>query len=412
MNTIILKEHLIMNKNIILSRHITFLLMLYFIPSINNAQPLTNTKKHKAIDISYFMDSAHHWYDIYGEEKVVNALPNKPRYKPEEITKIADNILLFQKVNGGWPKNYDMLAILTDKQKEAVKKSIADTNTTTFDNGTTHSQVEYLSKVYTATHEEKYKVGCLKGIDFILSAQYSNGGWPQFYPHMEGYSKYITFNDGAMMGIMEVLQHILQNNQGYSFVDKTRREKVLAAFNKGLECILKCQVKENGILYSWCQQHDNVDFRPQWARAFEPPSICNDESVEIVKFLMNLDNPSPEIIKSIQSAVKWFNDSKILGIKVKVISAPTVKYKWRTSSTDRIVEKYPNAPPIWTRYYELITHKPLFCNRDSKPVYSLSEVDRERRDGYRWYVYTPKEVLDIYPEWQRKWAPDQNVLSK
>jgi len=358
------------------------------------------------------MDSAHHWYDIYGDDKVITALPNKPRYKPEEITEIADNILLFQKVNGGWPKNYDMLAILTDKQKEAVKKSVKDTSTTTFDNGTTHSQVEYLSKVYTATHDEKYKTGCLKGIDFILSAQYSNGGWPQFYPNKAGYSKFITFNDDAMMGIMEVLQHILKNNPEYSFVDNTHREKIQVAFNKGLDCILRCQIKENGILYSWCQQHDNVNFRPRWGRAFEPPSICNGESAEIVKLLMSLDNPSLEIIRSIQGAVKWFNNSKILGIKVKVISAPTVVYKWRTSSTDRIVENDPNAPPIWTRFYELKTHTPMFCTRDSKTVYSLADVERERRDGYGWYTYAPQEVLDIYPEWQKKWAPDQNILSK
>lgn len=41
---------------------------------------------------------------------------------------------------------------------------------------------------------------------------------------------------------------------------------------------------------------------------------------------------------------------------------------------------YPSKPLIWTHYYELKTNKLLFCNRDSKVVYSLAEVDRERRD--------------------------------
>ncbi len=38
-------------------------------------------------------------------------------HKETEIIKIADNILLFQRDNRGWPKNCDMQAILTDGQK-------------------------------------------------------------------------------------------------------------------------------------------------------------------------------------------------------------------------------------------------------------------------------------------------------
>ena len=69
-----------------------------------------------------------------------------------------------------------------------------------------------------------------------------------------------------------------------------------------------------------------------------------------------------------------------------------------------------SAAPIWTRYYELKTHRPLFCNRDSKVVYSLAEVLRERRDGYGWYTYEPQKVLKLYPTWQKKWAPGKNVF--
>lgn len=400
-----------MKKYISLSHRIVALMILCFLPLIINAQNESITKKYEAIDINDFMDSWHHWYDLFGDDRIINPLPDQKRYLPEDITKIADNILLFQKVNGGWPKNYDMLAVLTSEQKTAVIKSSADINSTTFDNGATHSHIEYLSKVYAVTKDERYKEGCIKGINFILSAQYPNGGWPQYYPHNPGYSKYITFNDGAMIGAMGVLLHILQNQPNYSFVDKTLKEKVQTAFNKGLDCILNCQIKEDGKLFAWCQQHDNVDLKPQWARAFEPPSICNDESAGIVKFLMSIDNPRLDIINSIQSAVKWFNDSKILGIRIKVINAPTIKFPYRMSSTDRIVENDQNAPPIWTRYYELKTHRSMFCNRDSKPVYSLAEVDRERRDGYGWYTYEPQEILTQYPSWQKKWAPNQNVLS-
>jgi PelA/Pel-15E family pectate lyase len=389
----------------------SFILLTILFITVTLAQKKASAKKYKSIDISEFMDSAHHWYDLVGDDRVIEALQNKPRYKPDEITKIADNILLYQKVNGGWPKNYDMLAILTDEQKEALKKSVADTNSTTFDNGATHSQIDYLAKVYTITNSEKYKTAILKGIDFILSAQYANGGWPQFYPAPHGYAKHITFNDGAIIGIMKIMLKVIENNSDYLFVDDAHKEKISKEFNKGLECILKCQIKENDKLLVWCQQHDELNFQPQWARAFEPPSICNDESAGIVLFLMSMQNPSKEIINSIQSAVRWFSDSKILGIRVKTVSAPTVKFPYRTSSTDRVVVEDSKATQIWTRYYELATHRPMFCNRDSKPVYSLAEVERERRDGYGWYTYAPQEVLDKYSEWQKKCDPNQNVLN-
>lgn len=360
-------------------------------------------------DVSGFQNSAHHWYDIYSEENVINPRPGRPRYKPENVKEIADNILLYQKENGGWPKNYDMLAILSDEQKDSLLKAKNQLNTT-FDNWTTHTQVEYLAQAYYLIHDERYKEACLKGIDFILSAQYPNGGWPQYYPDTSGYRKYITFNDGVMTGIMRALYNIVQNKPQYQFVDSARREKVKKAFEKGLDCILKTQIKENGKLTAWPQQADNVGLFPQWARTFEPPSICNWESADIVLFLMSIENPSKEIINAVQSAVRWFEESKINGIRIIEKKIEPIKYYYSTFDYDRVVVKDSTAPPIWTRYYELKTHRPLFCNRNRKVVYSLAEVEHERRAGYTWYTYAPQQVLDKYPEWQNKYAPNENVL--
>ncbi|MEI6586114.1 MAG: pectate lyase, partial [Sediminibacterium sp.] len=79
--------------------------------------------------------------------------------------------------------------------------------------------------------------------------------------------------------------------------------------------------------------------------------------------------------------------------------APRLETPFRISETDKVMVIDSLAPPIWTRYYELKTHKPIFCNRDSKIVYSLAEVLRERRDGYAWYTYAPQQVINAYPTW-------------
>ena len=117
---------------------------------------------------------------------------------------------------------------------------------------------------------------------------------------------------------------------------------------------------------------------------------------------MDIDHPGQRIIYAVQSAVKWFNDSKIYHTRVNIVPAPAERSQWTTSTTDRIVITDSLAPPIWTRYYELGTEKPLFCDRNSKFLYSLAEVSRERRSGYSWYTYAPQIVLDNYPEWKKK----------
>ena len=349
-------------------------------------------------EVSRFGDSARHWYNIFDDERVIQPGSDRERYSPSEYVKIADNILLFQKDNGAWAKNYDMLAVLTEAQKDSVLESKNVINTT-FDNGATHSQLTYLAEVYTLTKDEKYKSSFLKGLTFTLNTQYDNGGWPQGFPDTSGYRKYITFNDGAMIGIMTMLQRITYNDSNYNFITDSLREKVKIAYDKGIDCILKCQIVEQGKKLVWCQQHDNLTLKPQDARTFEKASICNSESADILNLLMNVKNPSPEIIKSVKSAVEWFKESEIHGIRLEWIEAEQEKFIYHTTNQDRIVVEDKNAPRIWARFNELETHRPLFCGRDGIVKYNMAEIDRDRRTGYAWYIYDPEEILEIYPEW-------------
>lgn len=354
------------------------------------------------IDTEVFNDNAHHWYGIFDKANVINPRPGHPQYKATDIIPVADNVLLYQKDNGGWPKNYDIMAILTPEQKDSLVKAKSVLNTT-FDNGTTYTHVALLAQIYTATGLERYKESAVKGLDFILQAQYKNGGWPQYFPLESNYSRHITFNDGVYTGIMRLLKDISDNQPQFAYINEIQRKKTMNAYEKGIGCILKTQINDEGKPTAWCQQYDEVSLQPSWARAFEPPSICNAESSDLVLFLMSIDRPGKEVVRAVESAVAWFEASKIYYTKVKTIAAPYLKTDFRISTTDRIVVTDSTAPPIWTRYYELKTHRPLFCNRDSKVVYSLAEVARERRDGYSWYTYNPQKVLKQYLQWQKQW---------
>lgn len=376
-------------------------LTILFIGLTVMAEAQTADFKYTTVDPRPFADNANHWYFGFDKHNVINCKPNQPKYQPTELTNIADNILLFQKDNGGWPKNYDVMAILSPDQKDSLIRAKSILNTT-YDNGSTFTQIAVLANVYTVTRIEKYKAAALRGLDYVLKSQYKNGGWPQFYPLESNYSRYVTYNDGNFEGIMGLLKDIDDEKPQFAFLDDTHRKKLKEAYQRAFPCILKTQINDAGQPTAWCQQYDEITLQPAWARKFEPPSICNKESADLVLFLMRIEHPAKEIIEAVENAVAWFEASKISNTRVKVVPAAQLITPFRVSTTDRVVVTDTTAPPIWTRYYELKTHKPIFCDRDSKIVYALADIGRERRDGYAWYTYAPQQVLDKYPEWHQK----------
>ena len=249
-------------------------------------------------------------------------------FKTEEAQRIGDNVLLYQQITGGWPKNIYMPAELTEQEYKAALKAKEDINQSTIDNNATTTEIEYLARLYLATQKEKYKEGVLNGIQYLLKSQYENGGWPQFYPRPKGYYVQITYNDNAMVRVMNQLRSIYEKKAPYTFLPDNICEQARNAFNKGIECILKTQVCQNGELTVWCAQHDRVTLEPCKARAYELPSLSGQESDNIVLLLMSLPNPSTDIVKSIEGAIKWFQKSKIKGIQKEYFTNGEGKKVW------------------------------------------------------------------------------------
>ncbi|MBT5910656.1 MAG: pectate lyase [Opitutae bacterium] len=319
--------------------------------------------------------------------------------------KKAENILFHQRDNGGWPKNYNRDKEL-NKGARNILLSLKKRNDTTFDNGATHTEIRYLAKAYLKTKEQRYQKAVHKGIRFMLAAQYPNGGWPQRFPKPSGYSAHITFNDGAMIGVMSTLRDISRDKIAYPFVSDELRERCRKAAERGIPCILKCQIVVNGKKTAWCAQHDEKTLIPRKARSYELPSISGAESVGVVRFLMEIEEPSPEIIVAVQGAVRWFDESKLTGIREIRKDAKGTPKGW-----DKVVLEDVSAPPIWARFYVIGTNRPIFCSRDGIPRKTLAEISYERRNGYSWLGYYAKDLMaKDYPAWQRKWAPKDNVL--
>ncbi|WMI66242.1 pectate lyase [Aestuariibaculum sp. YM273] len=329
-------------------------------------------------------------------------------FTTEEAKSIAENVLLYQRAIGGWPKNTQMQKPLSLSEKEHLKKLKNTNEEATTDNGATTQELYFLSKMYKATEEDVYKQAFLRGVDYLLEAQYENGGWPQFYPLKEGYYTHITYNDNSMVNILKVLQDLKDDTGKYAVkLSEEKKAEVETAFKKGIACIVKTQYKQNGVLTAWCAQHDENTLEPAKARSYELPSLSGAESANIVLLLMSLENPSPEVINSINSAVKWFEKTKLIGIRIKR------EFDKETGKRNTILVKEDGSYPLWARFMELDDNTPFFCDRDGIKKATLAEIGEERRNGYAWYSGAPNEVLKRYPEWKAKYdAPKKKQAPK
>jgi PelA/Pel-15E family pectate lyase len=319
-------------------------------------------------------------------------------YQTDEAARIADQVVLYQKESGGWEKNIDMAAMLTQAEKEALIKSKSG-GESTIDNGATYTQLEYLAQVITASvlkstppnNIPKYKEAFNRGLDFLFAAQYENGGYPQFFPLRKGYYTHITFNDNAMINVLKLMREIAKKKEDYLFVDKERKLKAEKAVGKALPLILKTQIEVNGVKTVWAAQYDENTLQPAPARKFEPISLTAGESVGILRFLMYDSKPNQATIEAIEAAINWYRANKIEGIR------------WERKNGESSIVRDKNAAPIWGRFYELKTMKPIFIGRDAVIHYDVMKIDAERRNGYSWYVSEPNELLEKdYPKWKAK----------
>lgn len=312
-------------------------------------------------------------------------------YASAEAESIADSVLLYQSAEGGFPKNTDLAAPPTGPLEADVANTI--------DNDGTTLPMQFLARVIEAqgpSETPAYRAAFLKAVDYLLAAQSPNGGFPQFYPRRGGYHDHITYNDDAMVRVLTLLRTISSDSAPYAFVDPARKARAADAVARGTALILKTQIVQNGVPTVWCAQHDEVTLAPAWARRFEPPSLSGNESASLVRFLMAIPDPDPQVVAAIEGAVAWYRGTALPHLRID--DTPGAD-----GQPDRRVVSDPVAGSLWARFYELETNRPIFIGRDSVIRYDFAEIERERRVGYHYYGDWGRRLIEVdYPAWRAR----------
>jgi hypothetical protein len=362
-------------------------------------------------------------------------------YKSEAGRHAGDIVVSFQIPSGGWSKN------LAFNEPRAKGQLYATANLAptpgnegdfdkprdehwhyigTLDNDATNTEIHFLAELSAANpgkEGDAYRASALRGIEYLLHAQYPNGGWPQVWPLEGGYHDAVTFNDNAVAESAETLTLVAKGERSampkrdesmsppapgagamdaptedYSFVPAAVRARAKAAVAKALECILAAQVRlpaadgKGTVLTVWPQQSDPLTLKPVSARNYEMEALASGESADLMEYLMSLEKPSPQVVRSIEAAAAWFEAHKIMGY---------VYAGGRGTPGGRKLTEKEGAGPLWSRYYSMTTGKPIFGDRDKTIHDDLMDISLERRNGYGWYGEAPKHALAQYAEWKK-----------
>ncbi|WP_309629824.1 pectate lyase [Brevundimonas sp.] len=325
-------------------------------------------------------------------------------YGTPEARAVADAIVSFQTPAGGWSKNQDRRIARLPGQRYSNDAETMELNPQNFDapvdrfwtfvgtldNGATTTEMRFLAKVaghYPGAEGDAWRASIIKGVRYLLNAQYPNGGWPQIWPVEGGFHDAVTFNDNAVAEAAMLLEDVVENENGFDFVPGDLKALAVDAVRHGVEVILAAQVRVDGELTAWPQQVDPLTLAPSSARNYEPQSIASGETTDILLFLMRQPDPSPAVQTAVRAAIAWLESKRLYDHSFEM-----------TDDGRKLIERA-GAGPLWSRNYDLVTGLPIFGDKNQMIYDDVNEISIGRRNGYSWWINSPQKALDAYVAW-------------
>lgn len=302
-------------------------------------------------------------------------------FRTDSARKLADNMLTFQTPSGGWSKHVSFTVGARKPGQSFFSENDKWQYIATVDNDATTSEMRFLHEAALQHHDKRYESAVINGIAYLLHAQFPNGCWPQVWPLQGGYHDAATFNDNAIVEVMQVLDDAATGKMSY--VPDSLRKQSASAVQRAIQCVLTAQVVVRDTFTVWGQQHDPLTLSATSARSYELTSLTSKESASIVDFLMTHTDADARIPSRVHAAIDWFERTKILGFR----------YEQQAGLISDA-----SAPPQWARMSEIGTNTPIFSNRDGIKLYKYDALT-DRRIGYGWYADSPNSTLKRYAKW-------------
>ncbi|HEX8604933.1 MAG TPA: pectate lyase, partial [Pseudoduganella sp.] len=211
------------------------------------------------------------------------------------------------------------------------------------------------------------------------------------YPLQGGYHDALTYNDNAFAQVVDLLATVAGRQGDFAFAAPGLAARAQAAHDKAIGVLLASQIRVNGQLTGWCQQHDALTLAPVGARNFEPVALSSSETARLLTLLMRLPQPSAQVVAAVDAGVAW----------LKKVAVRDVGWTAK-GANGRFLEARPGAAPLWSRLYDIGTMKPIFGDRDGTIHTDVNELTRERRDGYGWYGSGPASALAAHAKWRAR----------
>jgi PelA/Pel-15E family pectate lyase len=214
----------------------------------------------------------------------------KDPYYLKAALKVAKTLIKGQLPCGGWNYAFDLNG--EDSLKtwyETVGKNAWRLEefqhyygNATFDDGGTIESGLFLLRLNAHSKDKTVLKALEKVIGLVLESQYPNGGWPQRYPLMKGFSKngipdytgYITLNDDVLHKNIEFL---------LTCSERLHRPELRAKAIKAMHCCRDLQQK--GAYPGWSDQY-TLDGKPAQARSYEPRAINTATTVKCVQLML------------------------------------------------------------------------------------------------------------------------------
>jgi len=230
----------------------------------------------------------------------------------------------------------------------------------TFDDQVTTYPARFLMDLYLATRAPEYEAAMLRALDFVLKAQYPNGGWPQRYPpapdhfgkQFPDYTTYHTFNDGVIEGNIDFLLDV------YEVLGNERYKEAAV---RGMDFVRMAQLESPQA--GWGLQYD-MDLQSAKARTYEPAAVTPLQTVSSVYSLMKYYKFTGDrnYLGGIADALQW----------LEVSAYTEFKESGRGNSH--------------AMFYELGTNKATYVHREGRGV----------EDGRYWIDYERSNYLLHY----------------